>query len=197
VRDFAPSSGDPLAHQPPDIETKQRIEKRIEMRWIKVTPALMAGLMLLTSWTLAGAQSNYPESGNNPTSSSVTGTIVSMNDDQVVVRTAMGEETYRLSTSVDRTGMTVGNQVTVWYDAPTSVGERPMVTRIALGDASATTPRTTTTGVDRTTTTNNNDELPATASLLPLLGLLGLLALVGSVAIGNVAIRRGTRSLSR
>jgi len=109
----------------------------------------------------------------------------------------MGEETYRLSTSVDRTGMTVGNQVTVWYDAPTSVGERPMVTRIALGDASATTPRTTTTGVDRTTTTNNNDELPATASLLPLLGLLGLLALVGSVAIGNVAIRRGTRSLSR
>ena len=157
------------------------------MRWNKVTPVLMAGLMLLTSWSLALAQSNYPETGNTPTSSSVTGTIVSMNDDQVVIKTAMGEETYRFSTGVDRTGMMVGNQVTVWYDAPTAVGERPMVTRIALGDVSPTTPRTAST----------DDELPATASLLPLLGLLGLLALVGSVAIGNVAIRRGTRSLSR
>jgi len=159
------------------------------MRWTKLMPALMAGLMMLAS--VAGAQSNYPESSNNPTSALVTGTVVSMNDDQLVLRTAMGDETYRLSTSVDRTGMTVGNQVTVWYDAPMSAGERATVTRVAAGDVSATTPRTTTAA----TTSSNDDELPATASLLPLLGLLGLLALVGSVAIGNVAFRRGTRSL--
>jgi len=160
------------------------------MRWTKVVPAMIAGLMLLASWSAGWAQSNYPETGNNPTQSSVTGTIVSMNDDQLVVRTAMGEETYRMSTSVDRSGMAVGNQVTVWYDAPTSAGERPMVTRIVAGNASPTTPRTTTTG-----TNTDDDQLPATASLLPLLGLLGLLALVGSVALGNVALRRGTRSL--
>lgn len=156
-------------------------------------PVWIAGLVLLTSWATSFAQSNYPQTGNNPTQSSVSGTVVSMNDDTIVLRTAMGEETYRLSTGVDRSGMVVGNQVTVWYDAPMSAGERPTVTRVAAGDASATTPRTTTADdVSRTTT---EDELPATASLLPLLGLLGLLALVGSVAIGNVALRRGTRSL--
>ena len=162
------------------------------MRWTKMLPVWIAGLMMLTSWATPWAQSNYPETGNNPTQSSVSGTIVSMNDDQVVLRTAMGEETYRLSTSVDRSGMTVGNQVTVWYDAPMSAGERPMVMRVAAGDVAPTTPRTTTTEATSTTT---GDELPATASLLPLLGLLGLLALVGSVAVGNIAFRRGTRSL--
>jgi hypothetical protein len=167
--------------------------KRIDMR-NKMLPVWIAGLMLLTSWAAPWAQSNYPTTGNNPTQSSVTGTIVSMNDDQVVLRTAMGEETYRFSTGVDRSGMVVGNQVTVWYDAPTTAGERPMVTRIAIGDVSPTSPRTTSTD-EATTTGTTDDELPATASLLPLLGLLGLLALVGSVAIGNVAFRRGTRSL--
>jgi hypothetical protein len=65
----------------------------------------MAGLMMLTSWS-PRASIELPGDREHPTSFRH-GTIVSMNDNQVVIKTAMVRKSYRLSTSVDRTGMTV------------------------------------------------------------------------------------------
>jgi hypothetical protein len=151
------------------------------MRWTHWIPVLVGALITLTSFPALG-QSNYP------TSTSVTGTVVSTSGDEVVLRTPSGEQTFMLSSTVDRTQLTTGNSVTVWYDAPVTAGDRGTITRITMA-SEPTTPRTETGAATSTTT---SDELPATAGFLPLLGLIGLLALGG-----GLLMRKGSRSSVR
>jgi hypothetical protein len=151
------------------------------MRCINWIPVLVAVFSLLTNFE-AQAQSDYPS--GTPTGTSVSGTVVSTSGDELVLRTATGEQTYRLSSTVDRTGLTPGATVTLWYDAPGTAGSPATVTRVTMGstDHGTTTPRTTT----------SEDELPATAGFLPILGLIGILALSG-----GLLMRKGRRSVAR
>lgn len=131
--------------------------------------------------------------------SSVTGTVVTVSADNLVVRTATGEMSFKMAATVDRpANLAAGSQVTVMYTPPDpGYGNQNVATKITMaGATSAEQPKSQTPMSSEPTTQTpaaqesrqpaertssaggtKSEELPATASPLPLLGLLGLTSL--------------------
>jgi LPXTG-motif cell wall-anchored protein len=119
---------------------------------------------------------------------SVTGTIVSRDGDVLVVQTDRGNLTFDLDKSTDMPAtLPVGSRITVWYDSDDKPEDKMDARRITMTPEAnvnttpppATPPPSTTTTETRTEETTQTEQLPATASPLPLMGATGLLSLLG------------------
>jgi LPXTG-motif cell wall-anchored protein len=122
----------------------------------------------------------------------ISGTVVSMVDEVLVLRTDRGNLTFDLDKSTEMpANITVGSQITVSYDSDDDPADRMDARRIVMTpEASPVAPSVTTPAptpeatpreeVSGSVEDTDTDELPATASPLPLVGAAGLLALAGS-----------------
>jgi hypothetical protein len=132
----------------------------------------------------------------------VTGTVVSYENDDLVLKTTSGNLTFDLDKNTPApASMAAGNRVTVWYDADDKVEDNMDARKVAMAPAistvtntvtpppveTSTSTTTTTQTYDRTTDTTT-DTYPDTASPMPLI-LLGSLASLG----GAVALRFARR----
>lgn len=120
----------------------------------------------------------------------VAGTVVSTDNDMLTIKTDTGETmTFSLDKSkLDpaRLSLGAGKRVQVTHTMGTTGTNQMVATNITLLDDTSNqnqtgTPSTT----DNTYAQDNtaNDNLPGTASPLPIFGLLGLLALAGSLVL--------------
>ena len=125
------------------------------------------------------------------TDMTVSGTVVSSDNDNLTIRTDTGTMTFKLDTALDRArygNLAAGTRVAVTHRMETAGTNAGMdvATNINVTSepsASTTTSTTTTTTTDNTYAQNTRSTLPATASSLPLVGLLGVLALAGALAL--------------
>lgn len=126
----------------------------------------------------------------------VTGTVVSMTDEVLVLATDQGNLTFDLDKSTEMpAGIVVGNRITVSYDSDDKPEDKMDARRIVMTPAPSSAAPATPTPTPETTTQESAPayqdeemELPATASPLPLMGVAGLLALAG-----GLLLRRRTR----
>ena len=131
----------------------------------------------------------------------VTGTVVSYENDDLVLKTTSGNLTFDLDKNTPAPAtMSAGNRVTVWYDADDKIEDnmdaRKVVMAPAISTASTTTvttpPPATSTTTTTTTYTNNTttpvNNYPDTASPMPLI-LFGSLASLGAAAAIRIARR--------
>jgi len=129
-----------------------------------------------------------------------TGTVVSRDADHIVVQTEKGN----LSFDVDKTttmpagALAVGARITVWYDSDDKVTDKMDARKIefAPGETQVTTPPPSTPSAETPVETpmqtpeetpagtpTDEDQLPRTASPLPLVGTLGVLSLMAGVLL--------------
>ena len=128
----------------------------------------------------------------------ITGTVVSVDGDVLVLSTDKGNLTFDLDKDTVRPAtLPVGSRITISYDSDDKVTDKMDARQIVMAPAvSSITPPPTTPAPEPTrvqseptptpTTTPVNEEsteLPATASPLPLVGVLGLLALAGGLML--------------
>ena len=130
----------------------------------------------------------------------ITGTVVSRVDEVLVVRTDRGDLTFDLDKSTEMPAdLPVGSRITVSYDSDDKVTDRMDARKIVMApEPTVSTPAPTPTPAPMTPTTpaptvttqqtttayeTDQDELPATASPLPLMGGAGLLALAGGLLL--------------
>lgn len=108
----------------------------------------------------------------------VTGTVVSASDASLVIRTQGGEQrtfVVDTTTSLPQEDLEAGARVSVHF---TETGDaRFQATRVTTDDAARAA------ADDMSGLGDPDDELPATASPIPLLALGGLIGLVGGAAI--------------
>lgn len=126
----------------------------------------------------------------------VTGTVVSRDADHIVVQTEKGD----LSFDVDKTtempagALAVGARITVWYDSDDKVTDKMDARKIefAPGETQVTTPPPSTPSAETPVETReetpagtptDEEQLPRTASPLPLVGTLGALSLMAGVLL--------------
>jgi LPXTG-motif cell wall-anchored protein len=122
----------------------------------------------------------------------ITGTVVSMDGEVLVLSTDRGNLTFDLdkSTEMPATAIAVGNRITVSYDSDDKPEDKMDARKIVMAPATTTptptvTPTAPSTPAPQPTPSydDTSDELPATASPLPLLGIVGLLALSGGLLL--------------
>jgi hypothetical protein len=134
---------------------------------------------------------------------SITGTVVSRDDEVLVVSTDRGNLTFDLDKSTEMPAtLPVGSRITVSYDSDDDPADRMDARRIVMAPAPPTTvapvtpapvtpvapaPEATT---QETPEEEEQEELPSTASPLPLVGGAGLLALAGSYLLRKRALRK-------
>ena len=162
----------------------------------------MAGVVALTlaMAPMAGAQTSTTADVNtNANDMTISGTVVSTTGDQLVITTDAGQSmTFSAMNSVNvPTNMAVGNRVTVTY-RPLTGGDY-QVSRVVIADASTSTTGSTYTDQSATSTSTGtttyadntyDNDLPATASPLPIAGLLGLLSLGAGLGLQALRNRR-------
>jgi hypothetical protein len=132
----------------------------------------------------------------------VTGTVVSKTNNQIVVTTVNGQETFSVAAeSMYPTDLEVGDRVTINYSPDTAMGGNRATSVVIATDATGMTgttttgsaydSRTSTTGssYDARTGTYDDDNLPGTAGPVPLLTALGTFALVGGLALRKFSKR--------
>jgi hypothetical protein len=134
----------------------------------------------------------------------VTGTVVSYEEDDLVLKTTSGTLNFDLDKNTPHPAtMVAGNRVTVWYDADDKVEDNMDARKVVMAPAISTvstyvpppaqTSTTTTETYTQTQTTQSydttTDTYPDTASPMPLL-LLGSLASLGGAAAIRFARRR-------
>ena len=135
----------------------------------------------------------------------ITGTVVSVTDEVLVLRTDRGNLTFDLDKSTEMpAGIAVGNQITVSYDSDDKPEDKMDARKIVMTPASSTvapatpaptTPAPTTSAPEAAPQASapayegETGELPATASPLPLFGVAGLLALAGGLLLRKRAGR--------
>jgi hypothetical protein len=132
----------------------------------------------------------------------MTGTVVSVTADAMVIDTATGRVTYTLDPSLDRVGyarITPGQRVEVVHRVDAQ-GANAATNVVVLTDQppSSTTPRTDAYGTSSTTDQDNRvyrtDDLPQTASPWTMLAAFSLAALLAGGGFLALGVRRGSRS---
>jgi hypothetical protein len=120
---------------------------------------------------------------------SITGTVTSMNDEVFVLSTDQGNVTFEYDkNTVMPAGIVVGKRITVWHDADDKLTNKIDARRIELSpEASAVTPTTAPPVPEPAPqpTAAEHEQLPATASPLPLIAIVGLLSLAGGMLLRN------------
>jgi len=129
---------------------------------------------------------NLPAQADAPLVS-ITGTVVSVDGDVLVVSTDRGNLTFDMDKDTVRpASIAVGSRITVSYDSDDKTTDKMDARRIVMAPAASTpAPTTTTTPTPEPTPTATEDqrELPRTASPLPLVAVLGFVALTGGLMI--------------
>jgi hypothetical protein len=129
------------------------------------------------------------------TSTTVTGTVVSSVDNQLVIRTDSGQQ---MTFSLDQVGLDpgrmnldAGDRVRIEHRAGTTAGTMVAVNVTELDASGAAVTQDQTTRYQDQTSTSYDDSstLPATASPLPLIGLVGFLALLGGMGLRAIRHR--------
>jgi hypothetical protein len=158
------------------------------MKKIALPKMLALALALgVAAWTSLPATADAPLV-------TVTGTVVSLNDEVLVVSTDKGNLTFDLDKSTEMTGVSlaVGNRITVWYDSDDKVEDAMDARKIVMAPAATSTPapasptpapQVTTQETSSAYQADANDELPATAGPLPLMTLVGLISLAGGLLL--------------
>jgi len=158
--------------------------------------ALVSTLLVLSLALVALATHGAFAQTNKP-QSSVTGTIVKMTSDDLVLQTDQGQLKFDFNKqTVKPDNMAVGNKVTISYDSDDTgkheldartiqmyTEPTPAPTTQAQPEASPppeSTPPPQTSTPPQETQTKQEQPLPKTASPLPLMGAVGLLSLLGS-----------------
>ena len=126
----------------------------------------------------------------------VTGTVVSIVDEVLVVSTDRGNLTFDLDKSTEMpANLAVGNRITVSYDSDDKPEDKMDARKIVMAPAATPVtpapvtpaPTPTTPAPEPQTSTPVDDEpsgeLPETAGPLPLVGLMGLAALAGGLLL--------------
>jgi uncharacterized OB-fold protein len=112
---------------------------------------------------------------------STTGTVVEITDEELVLRTELGLQRFRLDEVQLPAGVRVGDRVTVEFVRTEDGVMTVRTVRVLAAEEVAAFPATTT---DTTTdTTLRSDVLPATGSSLPRVALFGLLALLAAASL--------------
>jgi hypothetical protein len=153
----------------------------------------LSNLLALTLALGVVASTGLPAQADAPLVT-VTGTVVSLVDEVLVVSTDRGNLTFDLDKSTEMpANIAVGNRITVSYDSDDDPADKMDARKIVMAPApSAVTPVTpvspTPTPAPQPETSapaydEEPAELPATASPLPLVGGMGLLALAGSLLL--------------
>jgi hypothetical protein len=151
----------------------------------------MAGAMVLALTFTAAAQYETPSPQAAPSTDmtrSVMGTVVSVSDNSLVVKTESGDQMIftRDASSVIPIMVSAGSAVRVDYETP-QPGVFHVSTVIMDTGASDRTSQQEATGSTTPQATGTEMEtMPKTASPLPLVGLLGLMALGGAVALHSL-----------
>jgi hypothetical protein len=127
----------------------------------------------------------------------VTGTVVMLDGDHLTLSTPKGHMSLDIDKNTDRpASMAAGDRITVWYDADDQIADKMDARRIAMAPATvtvvppATTTRTTYETESQSTYTTTQEELPQTASPMPLAGALGLLTLAAAAVVRMMDHRR-------
>ena len=126
----------------------------------------------------------------------ITGTVVSIVDEVLVLSTDRGNLTFDLDKSTEMpANIAVGNRITVSYDSDDKPEDKMDARKIVMAPAATpVTPAPVTPAPTPTTPAPEpqtsapmdeepSDELPATAGPLPLVGLMGLAALAGGLLL--------------
>ena len=150
-------------------------------------------LNLVALALVAIASTHQPAKADAPLVT-ITGTVVSVDGDVLVLSTDKGNLTFDMDKDTVRpANIAVGNRITVSYDSDDKTTDKMDARQIVMApEVSSITPTPTTTTPEPTrvqaepTTTPVDEEpreLPATASPLPMVGVLGLLALAGGLML--------------
>ncbi len=158
-------------------------------------------LCLAAAWSLALAgpvlaqsdqtqkdqgQMSTATSGSPSTTTSVTGSVVSSSDTELVVDTPTGRQRFVVVAGASDVpaNLAAGTQVTVEFRTS---GDQRQVSRVTTSISSRTSPGTSpydSRSSSGTSASGDRDaDLPATASPVGLVGLLGLLSLGGSAVL--------------
>ncbi|MFN0151099.1 MAG: hypothetical protein ACKVU1_10400 [bacterium] len=135
---------------------------------------------------------------------SITGTVVSVTGDVLVLRTANGDLRFDIDKDTERpANLPVGNRMTVWYDSDDKPEDKMDARRIEMAPAMTTPaptptptptpyvrPEVTQEPVTRTAVDQERNELPRTASFLPLVGGIGLASLACGAVLQRIARRK-------
>ena len=152
----------------------------------------IAKLLLLSLALVVAGLTVAPARADAPLIS-ITGTVVSRDGDVLTVRTDKGDLRFDIDKDTEMPAdLPVGSQILVWYDSDDKPEDKMDARRIEMAPApdvkAATpppaTPYTPTTQTQSyTQTETSHEELPRTASPLPLVGGTGLLTLLGGSAL--------------
>ena len=125
-----------------------------------------------------------------------TGTVVSRDADHIVVQTEKGNLSFDVdkSTTMPAGALAVGARITVWYDSDDKVTDKMDARKIefAAAETQVTTPPPSTPSAETpmetpeetpAVTPTDEEQLPRTASPLPLIGTLGALSLMAGVLL--------------
>ena len=159
----------------------------------------LSGLAALTLALGMAAFAARPAAADAPLVT-ISGTVVSLVDEVLVLRTDRGNLTFDLDKSTEMPAdIAVGNRITVSYDSDDNPADKMDARKIVrTPEPSAVTPTPVTpTPVTTPTPTasayeqdEEPSELPATASPLPLAGVAGLLALAGGFLLRRRSVRK-------
>jgi hypothetical protein len=151
----------------------------------------LSHLLALTLALAAVALTAVPAPADAPLVS-ITGTVVSIEDEVLVLSTDRGNLTFDLDKNTEMpANIAVGNRITVSYDSDDKPTDKMDARRIVMAPVASpgvsTTPAPQTTAQPQAqpqestpTYAEESSELPATASPLPLVGGAGILALMGA-----------------
>ena len=152
----------------------------------------LSNLLALTLALGVVASTGLPAQADAPLVT-ITGTVVSIVDEVLVLKTDKGNLTFDLDKNTEMpANIAVGNRITVSYDSDDKVTDKMDARQIVMApEPSAVTPTTPAPAtptptpsapeaMPQQTAPGYQEELPATASPLPLVGGLGLLTLAGS-----------------
>jgi hypothetical protein len=127
---------------------------------------------------------------------SVTGTIVSLDDEVLVVRTATGDLTFDLDKTTERpASLPLNSRITIWYDSDDKPEDQMDARRIVMAPAPAVPPAPAPAPAPEvrsepvTPIEDEPEALPQTATALPLLGAAAFLSLAGGTLLKKLRRR--------
>lgn len=120
---------------------------------------------------------------------SISGTVVSVTDEVLVLATDRGNLTFDLDKSTEMPArIAVGSRITVSYDSDDKPTDKMDARRIVMSPEPSAAPASP--GVSTPAYQEEQSELPATASPLPLMAGAGLLTLAGGILLRKRARRK-------
>ena len=148
----------------------------------------LSNLFALTLALAVVSMTGLPAAADAPLVS-ITGTVVSVNGDVLVLATDRGNLTFDMDKDTIRpANIAVGSRITVSYDSDDKTTDKMDARQIVMSPATPMSPNVTTSpttpeATPQETTQEEQRELPATASPLPLIAVLGLLSLAGGLML--------------